>query len=258
METDMRTGKLSLSCQPEVLPRTHAVTFVGNQAIPSAELATVLNHVVADQEYTDARFVQALELNLRPLYEQRGMYRVQFNPGKAQWTDEGVSVSVGIVEGQTYQLSKVELIGDNLPTDAMLSAAKLPVGKLANWKEIQQGIWDMERTVKRTGHFEAAASPDRAFDDSARLLNLRIRVSKGPLYHFGEVHFTGLSPDLQDRARRVWLPKPGAPYDYVYPTEFFQAFSRVVDFRNFRKYTATVQKGTGDHVMDINLVFESR
>lgn len=63
---------------------------------------------------------------------------------------------------------------------------------------------------------------------------------------------------MQERARRIWLPKPGDPYDYAYPNEFFQAFSRVVDFRNFRKHNAVAQKGTGDHVMDINLVFEAR
>ena len=83
-------------------------------------------------------------------------------------------------------------------------------------------------------------------------------MQKGPLYHFGEVRFSGLSPDLEGRARRLWKPKTGDPYDYAYPNEFFQAFSRTVDFRNFRKYDATAQKGTGDHVMDINLVFESR
>ena len=56
----------------------------------------------------------------------------------------------------------------------------------------------------------------------------------------------------------MWRPKPGDPYDYGYPNEFFQAFSRIVDFRNFRKYDGVAQKGTGDHVVDINLVFEAR
>src|SRR5437763_830676 len=140
----------------------------------------------------------------------------------------------------------------------MSSAAKFPRGRLANWKQIQEGIWEMEKVVKRTGFFEAAASPDRSYDDGAHVLELRIRVEKGPLYHFGEVRITGLSPDLVDRAKRLWKPKAGEPYDYAYPNDFFQAFSRTVDFRNYRKYDAVAHKGTGDHVMDINLVFEPR
>jgi outer membrane translocation and assembly module TamA len=116
----------------------------------------------------------------------------------------------------------------------------------------------MEKVVKRTGFFEATALPDRSYDDAAHVLDLRIRVNKGPLYHFGEVRITGLSPDLEGRARRLWKPKAGDPYDYGYPNDFFQAFSRTVDFRNFRKYHAAAQKGAGDHVMDLNLIFESR
>ena len=57
---------------------------------------------------------------------------------------------------------------------------------------------------------------------------------------------------------RLWRPKTGDPYDYAYPHEFLRAFSRTVDFRNFRKYETNAQKGTGDHVMDINVVFVAR
>ena len=89
------------------------------------------------------------------------------------------------------------------------------------------------------------------------MLNLQLRVEKGPLYHVGEVRFTGLNPDLEARARQLWKPKAGDPYDFLYPQEFFQAFSRAVELRNSRFHAAT-QKGAGDHVIDINLVFEPR
>jgi outer membrane protein assembly factor BamA len=258
METDLGSRKVTLSFQPEVLPRVQSVSFTGNQAVTSAELGMVLNPIVVNGEYTDRRFAQAVELNLRDVYEQHGLYRVRLAPGRPEWTDPGVSVSVAITEGAPYQLGKVELIGENLPVDGMLAAARLPNGKLANWKQIQEGIREMEKVVKRTGFFQASASPDRDYDDTAHMLNLRIRVAKGPLYRFGEVRITGLSPELQERARRMWRPRPGDPYDYAYPSEFFQAFSHIVDFRNFRKFNAVAQKGTGDRVMDINLVFETR
>ncbi len=258
METDLNTRKMTLSFQPEVLPRVQSVTFTGNQALASNELGAVLNKIVANAEYTDRKFAAAVDLNLRPVYEEHGFYRVRFAPSAPQWTDGGVSLGVAITEGSPFQLGKVEIVGDNLPVDAMGSAAKFPRGRLANWKQIQEGIWEMEKVVKRTGFFEAAASPDRTYDDGAHVLELHIRVEKGPLYHFGEVRITGLSPDLADRAKRLWKPKAGDPYDYAYPNDFFQAFSRIVDFRNLRKYDAVAQKGTGDHVMDINLVFEPR
>jgi len=258
METDLETRKVVLSFQPEVLPRVQSVDFAGNQAVTSAELSSVLNRIVSDQDYTARKFAAAVELNLRPLYEQHGLYRVRFTPGDPLWTDAGVSLKVAIVEGEAYRLAQVEVKGEELPVDAMLSTARLPTGKLANWKLIQEGIWEMEKVVKRTGFFDATASVDRTYDDVAHVLSLRVRIAKGALYHFGEVHIAGLSPDLQERARRTWRPKTGDPYDYAYPNDFFQAFSRVVDFRSFRKYDASVRKGAGDHVMDINVVFEAR
>jgi len=36
-----------------------------------------------------------------------------------QWTAAGVSVNVAITEGALYKLGKVELIGEDLPVDAM-------------------------------------------------------------------------------------------------------------------------------------------
>jgi outer membrane protein assembly factor BamA len=258
MEGDLKTRKLTLSFQPEVLPKVQSVSFTGNERVVSTELASVLNPIVANSDYTDREFASEVELNLRPVYEQHGYYRVKFAPGSPEWTDAGVSVGIAITEGAPYQLGKVELVGDNLPIDAMISAARFPQGKLANWKQIQDGIWAMEKVVKRTGFFEVAASPARSYDDAAHVLDLRIRMNKGPLYHFGELRITGLGADLEGRARQLWKPKAGDPYDYAYPNDFLQAFSRTVDFRNFRKHDTVAQKGAGDHVIDISLVFESR
>jgi outer membrane protein insertion porin family len=258
MESDLETRKLILSFQPEVLPQIQSVTFSGNQAVASGELGSVMNRIAANTGYTERRLAALLELNLRPVYEQRGFYRVQFSAEEPKFADSGVSVNVRVGEGSSYRLGKVEFAGENLPVASMQSAAKLPTGKVADWKQIQEGIWEMERVVKRTGYFAATVSPDRSYDDAAHILNLRIRVNRGPLYHYGEVRFTGLAPELEKEARRLWKPKAGDAYDYRYPDDFFQAFSQVVDFHNLRKHEAVVKAGAGDHVMDISLVFEAR
>jgi outer membrane protein assembly factor BamA len=257
IETDLESGRMTLSFRPEHLPRTKAVTYTGNQALPSTALSAVLDPIAGNQDYTDRGFASALELNLRPLYEQLGLYRVHFTPS-VQWVEAGAIASVAITEGEPYRLGRVQLIGEELPVDAMLAAVKLPVGKPANWKLIQEGVWAMERVVKRTGYFSASAMPEREFDDGARTLNLRIRVARGPLYHFGELNITGLTPELAGMARRLWKPKPGDAYDFLYGNDFLQAFSRVTDLHNFSKHDVVVKKGATDHVMDITLAFEVR
>jgi hypothetical protein len=258
METDLKTRALVLSFEPEVLPRVQSVAFTGNQAIPSTDLANALNGVVLSSEYTGRKFASAVDLNLRPVYEEHGYYRVQFAPGGPEWKDGGVAVQVAIQEGAPYTLGKVDLDGPDLPADRMMSAAKLPIAGPANWKQIQTGIWDMERVVKRTGFFEAVATSDRMYDDPAHVLNIRVQIKKGPLYRFGEIRMTGLTAELEPQARTLWKPKSGDPYDYAYPSEFLKAFSGSANLRGFRKIDAKTRRGAGDHVMDIELVFEPR
>jgi hypothetical protein len=62
-------------------------------------------------------------------------------------------------------------------------------------------------------------------------------VSKGPMYRWA---------------------KTVDPYDYGYPNEFLQAFSRLVSFAQFRKYEAVTKKGAGDFVMDVDVTFVAR
>ena len=145
VEDDLKTGKLSLSFQPEVLPSLRSVAFAGNQSVAVGELSALLNPIVSSIGYTDRSFAAAIELNLRPVYEQHEYYRVRFAPSSPQWTDAGIIVTVAINEGAPFQLGSVELLGENLPVDAMASATKFPKGKLANWKQIQEGIWEAER-----------------------------------------------------------------------------------------------------------------
>jgi outer membrane protein assembly factor BamA len=258
MENDFRTRRLTLSFQPEVLPRLQSITCAGNEAVRSPEILALLNRVAGNEAYTDRKFLAALEMNLRPLYEQRGFYRVTLQPGRPQVTDAGVSVNVAITEGEPYQLGRVDIEGDELPVRAMLAAARFPTGKLANWKQIQEGIWEIEKVVRRMGFVTARATPARSFDDTAHVLHLRIPVVKGPLYRYGEIRFSGLGPELEEKARRIWQKKPGDPYDYLYSSEFFQALSRTVDILAFRKHQALAKKGAGENVMDVELVFERR
>jgi outer membrane protein assembly factor BamA len=258
METDVKTRALVLSFEPEVLPRVQSVAFTGNQAVPSTDLTNALNAVVLNSEYTGRKFASLVDLNLRPVYEEHGYYRVQFAPGAPEWKEGGVAVQIAIQEGAPYTLGRVDLDGPDLPADRMMAAAKLPIGALANWKQIQSGIWDMERVVKRTGFFEAVAISDRLYDDPSHVLNLRVRIKKGPIYRFGEIRMTGLTAELEPQARALWKPKSGDPYDYAYASEFLKAFSGSADLRGFRKIDAKTRRGAADHVMDIELVFEPR
>jgi outer membrane protein assembly factor BamA len=259
METDLRTHRSMVSFQPESLPRVSAMVFSGQHELASEKLASLLEKVVADFGYTDRRFRDMVEFNLRPAYEDHGMYRVQFLRISTQkLSPSTLTVSTEIEEGPKYILRDVQLVGDHLPTEPMLKAATFKKGEIANWTAIQRSIWDMEKPLKRTGYFDASAKPERIFEDQQHLLDLRIAFAMGPLYHFGELKIIGLSPALEAQARKIWKMKAGDPFDYEYSNDFFREFFQSTDPRQFKKSGAAMQRHAGEAVMDINLLFEGK
>jgi len=112
--------------------------------------------------------------------------------------------------------------------------------------------------VKRLGYLNAAAVPERIFHDDQHVLDLRLSVRLGPLFHFGQLQIAGLPPNLETQARKIWTLKPGDPFDYTYSDDFFRDFFRSVDGRQFKKVGASMQKGSGENVMDFVLKFEPR
>jgi outer membrane protein assembly factor BamA len=184
------------------------------------------------------------------------MYRVRFLSVTPQFADpSSVSVTVRVEDGPRFTLGDVQLVGEGLPAGPMLAAGKFKKGQTANWMEIQQGIWDMERVVKRTGYFNATAAPERNLDDTRRVLDLKIPFRLGPLYHFGQLNITGLSAAQEAQARKIWKLRPGDPFDYAYPDEFLHVFAQTVKLDRLSKVEIKMPDGTGDHVMDFTLVF---
>jgi outer membrane protein assembly factor BamA len=260
LEADLtRGGKPVVSLQPEVLPRIASLTFSGQQEFTSEELDKILRKAKALDGYTDRGFRMLLEFNVRQAYENRGMYRVRFLNVTPQFTDpSAVSVAVRVEDGPRFTLGEVQLIGEGLPAGPMLGAAKVKKGQTANWSEIQQGIWDMERIVKRTGYFNATAVPERNLDDSRRVLDLKIPFRMGPLYRFGRLSLVGLSAEAEAQARKIWRLRPGDPFDYAYPSDFIPVFSQTVRFDRPTATEVKMAPGTGDNVMDFTLIFRSR
>jgi outer membrane protein assembly factor BamA len=251
--------KSTISFQPDPLPRIAAMIFTGQSELTSEQLSGLIPKDMREQGYADQLFRRTIILNLRRAYEEHGMYRVRF-PSITVQREPGWSVSVttSIDEGAKFTLGEVQVLGDKLPIDAMLKAAKFRKGEIANWSEIQNSIWELEKPVKRMGYLNASAKPERVFHDEQHVLDIKLPFSMGPFYRFGRLQITGLAPELEAQARKLWSLNPGDPFDYEYPRDFFQVFFRSVDSRQFKKVSPSMRKGSGENVMDFVLVFEPR
>ena len=260
-EVDLKTERRIVVFQPETLPRIVSLSFTGTSEFRSDELAAMIRKVMGTEGFSQRRFSLYLDGVVRQAYEERGMYRVSF--GKVEFTRAdsqkdggfGVAVTTHVSEGPKFTLGNVQFIGDDLPTEAMLKAADFHSGKVANWREIQQSIYALERPVKRKGYYDATARPERQLHDEQRQLDLRIAFALGPLYHFGQLSFTGLPPDLEARARKIWKMPSGAVYDYGYATEFVRDFAKTTDLSKYHLKLGS-RKMPGQAVIDQVIEFE--
>jgi outer membrane protein assembly factor BamA len=183
LESDLFTGKSTTLFQPDPLPRIATLSFTGQTELTPAQLTDLIPKDVRDHGYTDRSFRKAVELNLRRAYEERGMYRVRFPSITAQREpDWSVSVTTSIEEGAKFALGDVQIMGDKLPIDAMLKAAKFRKGELANWTQIQNSIYELEKTVRRLGYLHATAKPELIFHDDQHILDIKLSINLGPFY----------------------------------------------------------------------------
>jgi outer membrane translocation and assembly module TamA len=150
------------------------------------------------------------------------------------------------------------MLGDGLPEDAMRKAAEFRPGQIADWTQIQLGIYQSEGPLKRTGYFRARSKFERKLHEDTHVLDVDITYDRGPLFHFGNILFTGLAPADEARARTMWRRAPGDAYDYAYPSEFLREFGHTLDGRVYKSFDEKAKPGLGDHVMDVELIFTHR
>ncbi len=260
LETEF-TGRRAtiVSFQPEVLPRVAEMTFSGQRELTPEELTRIMQNVVNGEGYMERTYRAYLELNVRPAYENHGMYRVKFPAIAMKSLDvNSVAVATTIEEGPKYTLGDVQLIGESLPEADLLAAAAFNRGKLANWSQINTSMQQSEKPLRQAGYLQVSSSAERIYDDATQVLNVKITYRKGPLFHFGNVLLTGFSPEQEARARKMWQPQAGQPYDYTYAGAFLNTLARSPEFGQGRKYAAKAQAGAGQNVMDVLITSEAK
>lgn len=251
---EIGSGRLTLVFEPENLPTIAAVRFTDTFAIKPAEIENVLEPIAANSGYTEGRFRQLLDLNVRPLYEERGYLGVVFDHIRLTQDDSGhMVVETHVVDGRKYNLGKVTLEGANLPEEELRKAADFHTGALANWKEFREGVENMNRIFKRRGYIGERSTIERTLqrDGTADAV---VHFAPGVQYRFGRLMITGLTPDQQTLAERMWKIEPGQPLDGEYPTEFLRTVIRELKPRAGR-FSQSLSAGDGPDVLNVLIAF---
>ena len=150
-ESDLATHAALLVIQPADRPLVTDIGFEGNSTISAQAIKDRVLKLIAGNSFSERDFRRILDLNVRPMFEEKGILQVTFpavrtvNSGDAK-----VAVTTAIEEGRVWQLGAVSLGGDELPADRMLAAGGFATGRVANWTEFLANVAKMEFKVLKT------------------------------------------------------------------------------------------------------------
>ncbi len=238
-------------------PRVAEVRFRGNSVIPSPVLQNRIASVAVGTAFSERRFRQLLDANIRPLYEARGRIRVAFLSVKAEPARDvkGLAVTVELSEGPSYNLGQVRVTGSPVPEEELLKAAGLTSGDLANFDDVEAACQRIAKRLRHRGYMKPQTRPERQVNDQAKVIDLRIAVEPGPRYSFGLLKVEGLDIHSEPVVRRLWAIKEGQPFDADYP-EFFLARVREDGlFDNLGQTRSAIQVDDQALKVDVTLYF---
>ncbi len=200
-------------------PTVAAVTFTGNKVYATPELQVKMAGVAIGTLFTEDRFRELLNNQIRPLYESHGLLRVSFPKIVAKKTGdiEGLDVEVEVVEGPVYKLDKVTLTG---AAQDLLREAAFKEGELFRLHEIVDGLERLRALLRAQGYMKVTTDSTRTYADDKLSVSMNVAVTRGVQYKMGKLTIQGLDITTEPEIRKMWGMKEGAPFRDQYPEKF--------------------------------------
>lgn len=204
--------------------RVCKITYAGARAISEETLVTKSGGIF-DNDYSRAYVGGFVESSLLPLYHERGYLRAAFGPSKvtpeASPECKGVTVALTVDEGSVYVWDKALWEGtEGLTAQELDVALGMRNREVANVVKITNGLARVRKAYGRKGFIAARVRAESDFDDSARSVTYRFRVTEGPQYHMGDLTITGLDEMATNNLRGRWRLLSKEVYDEGYIEEF--------------------------------------
>lgn len=185
-------------------PKIASVTFTGTRAAPGGRLWAAVRGVLEGREYEEEDFRHILDSLLRPVFGERGVWRVEFGAIRVEGTDP-VQLSVAVEEGPALKLAGVRLKGGE---EAWVEEARFPVGLTANRKRVEEAVIRLRHRMAREGYLRGSVTTVERVEGEE--LWLELGLEPGTRFTFGTLRIRGLEAEGEARARKLWTAAAGA------------------------------------------------
>ena len=159
-----------------------------------------------------------------------------------------------MIEGESYSFGKLNVTGAE-PEAELIQTADFKAGDMVNFEEIDKGVVRTKRYLRRSGYMKAAASTERKIDDVKKLVDLGVKVEKGPQYVFRKLIVEGLDINSEPEIRKMWAVKRGKPFNGDYPNFLLTRLREDGIFDNLGKTSSRIEvDGVVDQADDMEFV----
>lgn len=233
-------------------------TFRNTGDVDPLELQRTFNQAAVGEPYSEARLLELLHHNARPLFTERGYMNVEFCPCDVSPDPDtaGVLVEVEARQGEVY------LFGDlawpePLPIDpeSLAKVNQIGSGQVANMRAAYDTMAAIGEGMKRQGYMKAHARFDERIDHDERLVHLDIEISPGQQYLFSRLLVEGLDILSEPAVRKRWGMQPGQAFDVRYPAYFLDRVKADAMFEGLKRTSWSIQIDEDAGRVDVTLFF---
>lgn len=260
----MEAGELGRSVNGGIFTIDGPAIHIKQVKFPGAAESEIPTLNAVAQQLTKAPYRRSIaasfaELNVRPIYLERGYLKVKFDAPEIDLLDKDpkdpvIAVTIPVTPGLQYTVSAIEWAGVKaFDANAIIKTVKLRPEAIANAIQLSKDTEAVTGLYGTKGYLRASMKHEATFDDTKRTVSYVMRVTEGDVYSLGAVDIGGLDKLTNARLRDAWKLREGEPYDTSYEREYMKSVRSMLT----PNISVRVEKQINDksHTVDLDLHF---
>ncbi len=240
------------------------IEFVGNSKFDDDDLKDVMETSekgilswITKSGLLDKKKLEFDVQKITSFYQNQGYMKAKAgDPEVTYKKDEGLIITIEVVEGPQYGVNEVTIVGELIrPVDELLKNVKINKEKFFNREIVRKDIMALGGAYADDGYAYAEVSPVIKTDDENHLVDITYRISKGNRVRFERINITG-NTRTRDKVIRRELG--------VIEGEYFSGKGLTKSTRNlyrlgyFEDVEVQTKKGSQDDLMVLNINVKER
>ncbi|MGD9075230.1 MAG: outer membrane protein assembly factor BamA, partial [Desulfobacteraceae bacterium] len=237
------------------------IEFVGNSKFDDDDLKDIMENSekgflswVTKSGLLDKKKLEFDVQKITSFYHNQGYMKAQVGEPKISYEkEEGLIITIDIVEGPQYRVNEVKIEGDLIgPTDELLTHVQIKEEEFFSREVVRKDTMALTNAYADDGYAYAAVSPGIKADDENYVVDITYRISKGKLVRFERINITGNTITRDKVIRRELRVIEG---EYFSGTALGKSTRNLYRLGYFEDVEVQTKKGSQDDLMvlDINV-----